>query len=212
MRRLRAVSASVSSMCRSTRPGTRPPRRPMKRTRTPRSLRSSRRLSSSDSLKRMRKRTSSSGRRQFSVENAYTVIHSSPMSSAPSTVSNSASSPAAWPSVRLSPCRFAHRPLPSITMATWRGIRRGSRSGSTATGRKLPERHELPERTACIVPIRAVDGGDQPGGGSGPGPEARARGAGRARTFHARRRGPRLHERGGRARRARATRSRRSAA
>ena len=37
-------------MWRSTRRGTRPPRRPMKRTRTPRSLRSSRRRSSSDSL------------------------------------------------------------------------------------------------------------------------------------------------------------------
>ena len=39
---------------------------------------SSRRASSSRSLKFMRKRTSSSGRRQFSVENAYTVSHCEP--------------------------------------------------------------------------------------------------------------------------------------
>src|SRR6478609_3560451 len=88
-------------MWRSTRFGTRPPRRPMNRTRTPRSFRSSRRRRRSDSLKRMRKRTSSSGRRQFSVENAYTVI-------------------------RFSPRCWAQRPLPSMTMATWRGTRPGS--------------------------------------------------------------------------------------
>ena len=40
-----------------------------------------------------------------------------PSSSAPSTVSNSASSPAAWPSVRLQAPLLAHRPLPSITHA-----------------------------------------------------------------------------------------------
>ena len=69
----------------------------------------------------MRNRTSSSGRRQFSVENAYTVNHSRPSSSAPSTASNSASSPAACPSVRFNPRCVAHRPLPSITAATCAG-------------------------------------------------------------------------------------------
>src|SRR4051812_35435283 len=113
-------------MWRRTRFGTRPPRRPMNRTRTPRSFRSSRRRSRSDSLKRIRKRTSSSGRRQFSVENAYTVIHLSPSSRPPSTVSKRASSPAAWPSVRFRPRCCAQRPLPSMTMATWRGTRPGS--------------------------------------------------------------------------------------
>ena len=64
------VSSSLSSMRRSTRPGTRPPRRPEKRILTPRSWSSARRRSRMLSLKFMRKRTSSSGRRQFSVEKA----------------------------------------------------------------------------------------------------------------------------------------------
>ena len=61
------------------------------------------------------------------------MSHRTPSSSAPSTVSKSASSPAACPSVRLRPCRVAQRPFPSITQATWAGMRSGSRSeGSTA--------------------------------------------------------------------------------
>ena len=128
------VIASVSSMRRRTRLGTRPPRRPMKRTRTPFSFSSSRRAISRRSLKFMRNRTSSSGRRQFSVENANTVIHDRPMSRPPSTVSKSASSPAACPSVRFSPRCCAHRPLPSMTNATCAGIRSGSRC---TTGRTV---------------------------------------------------------------------------
>ena len=64
------VSASLSSIRRSTRAGTRPPRRPENRIRTPRSWSSWRRRSRMLSLKFMRKRTSSMGRRQFSVEKA----------------------------------------------------------------------------------------------------------------------------------------------
>ena len=64
------VSSSLSSIRRSTRAGTRPPRRPVKRIRTPRSWSSWRRRSRMLSLKFMRKRTSSIGRRQFSVEKA----------------------------------------------------------------------------------------------------------------------------------------------
>src|SRR5580658_5102659 len=41
-------------------------------------------------------------------------------------VSNSASSPARWPSVRGRPRLVAHLPLPSMTQATWTGIRWGS--------------------------------------------------------------------------------------
>ena len=52
-----------------------------------------------------------------------------PSSRAPSTASKSASSPAACPSVRFRPRRVAHRPLPSITQATWAGMRSRSRSG-----------------------------------------------------------------------------------
>src|SRR5438093_13492994 len=59
-----------------------------------------------------------------------------PSSRAPSTASNSASSPASWPWVRFSPRRRAQRPLPSMTTATWRGMRDGSRSeGSTELDR-----------------------------------------------------------------------------
>ena len=61
-----------------------------------------------------------------------------PSSSAPSTVSNSASSPAAWPSVRFRPRCWAHRPLPSITQATWTGMRFGS----------MPSRPAKPSRRA----------------------------------------------------------------
>ena len=48
-----------------------------------------------------------------------------PRSSAPSTVSTRASSPAACPSVRGRPRRSAHRPLPSMTQAMWAGMRSG---------------------------------------------------------------------------------------
>src|SRR5215213_10885257 len=58
-----------------------------------------------------------------------------PSSSAPWTVSYRASSPAAWPSVRGRPRFCAHRPLPSMTMATCRGMRRGSSASRSTPGR-----------------------------------------------------------------------------
>src|SRR4051794_33076426 len=51
---------------------------------------------------------------------------------APSTTSKSELSPASWPLVRGSPCSLAHRPLPSMTIATCRGTRAGGRSGARA--------------------------------------------------------------------------------
>ena len=75
------------------------------------------------SLKPSRNRTSSGGRRQFSVLKAKTVSHPTPISSAPSTTSNRASSPTRWPSVRGRPRARAHLPLPSMTQATWAGMR-----------------------------------------------------------------------------------------
>ena len=118
-------------------------------------------------MKRMRNRTSSIGRRQFSVENAYTVIQRMPTSSAPSTVSNNASSAAVWPSVRFRPRRFAHRPLPSITIATCAGMRRGSRpagkSSGTAASYLSSAAHERPP---TLDAARALDRGDQPGSGT----------------------------------------------
>src|SRR5690606_27907684 len=68
-------------------------------------------------------------------EKAYTVSQRIPASSAPQIVSTRASSLAAWPSVRGRPRRFAQRPLPSITTATWVGIRCGSRSLSSTPAR-----------------------------------------------------------------------------
>ena len=116
-------------------------------------------------MNRMRKRTSSSGRRQFSVENANTVIHFRPTSSPPSTVSKSASSPAACPSVRLRPRRCAQRPLPSITIATWRGSR--GRSIPCVTARTLLEpRPNVRLRMPATLPRRAVDCGREPERGS----------------------------------------------
>src|SRR5437763_1533108 len=62
-----------------------------------------------------------------------------PSSRAPSTASNRASSPASWPCVRFRPRWRAQRPLPSMTTATWRGMRAGSRSeGNTGRDRTAP--------------------------------------------------------------------------
>src|ERR1700728_561871 len=140
MVRASSVRALASSMARCTRRGTRRSRRPAKRIRTPRRCSSSRRRESRVSLKFMRKRTSSGGRRQFSVENAYRVSHRNPIWSAPSTTSNRASSPAMCPSVRASPREAAQRPLPSITQATWVGTLPRSSSAGTGLGdtAKLP--------------------------------------------------------------------------
>src|SRR5262252_2333978 len=62
-----------------------------------------------------------------------------PSSRHPSTASNRASSPASWPCVRFRPRWRAQRPLPSMTTATWRGMRDGSRSeGNTDLDRIAP--------------------------------------------------------------------------
>src|SRR5918995_1769506 len=48
------------------------------------------------------------------------------------TPSSSAASPASWPLVRGRPRELAQRPLPSMTMATWRGIRSRAMAGGRA--------------------------------------------------------------------------------
>ena len=80
----------------------------------------------------MRKRTSSGERFQFSVEKAYADTAFTPISMAPSTTSNSECSPCSWPAVRGSPRSFAHRPLPSITTATWCGTSSEGIAGGVA--------------------------------------------------------------------------------
>ncbi len=168
MRRFAAVSSDATSMSRMRLRGTRQLRRPMNRMRTPRSWSSSRRRRMVSRLKLIRNFTSALGRRQFSVENAYTVTHSMPSSRAPSMHSNSASSPRRCPSVRLRPRSVAQRPLPSMTTARWRGMPSGSMpSASMAlrskrgviTDRTLPAGPRSPADPRATAPI--------PGSGAG---------------------------------------------
>ena len=70
--------------------------------------------------------TSSAGRRQFSLENANSVRYSTPSSIAARTVARTASTPLRCPATRGSSRLFAQRPLPSMMMATWRGIARAA--------------------------------------------------------------------------------------
>src|SRR5881227_261307 len=65
--------------------------------------------------------TSVLGRCQFSAENAYRVRYSTFNSPQPSTHSRTACAPASWPLMRGSPRDLAHRPLPSMMIAMWRG-------------------------------------------------------------------------------------------
>src|SRR5919109_2883607 len=69
----------------------------------------------------MRSVTSSGGRFQFSEEKPNTVRNSTSNSAAARTTRRNASAPSRWPIVRGNPRAFAHRPLPSMMMATWRG-------------------------------------------------------------------------------------------
>src|SRR4051812_37224895 len=55
-----------------------------------------------------------------------------PISIAPSITSNSETSPILCPSVRGRPRALAQRPLPSMTIATWRGMRSRGRAGGRA--------------------------------------------------------------------------------
>ena len=109
-------------------------RRPAHRIRTPRASSWSRRRWMTSRLKPMSQRTSSGERFQFSVENAYAERYGIPISMAPSMTSKRANSPLACPSVRLRPRCLAHRPLPSMTMATWRGM-----SPAGSLGGRAPE-------------------------------------------------------------------------
>src|SRR6476661_8013244 len=106
--------------------------RPTQRMRTPHSCSWSRRRRITSRLKPMRKRTSSGERRQFSVEKAYADRCVTPTSMAPATTSSSDASPASWPLVRGSPRALAHRPLPSMTIATCLGSRAGAMTGGVA--------------------------------------------------------------------------------
>src|SRR5450755_1081551 len=70
--------------------------------------------------------TSSAGLRQFSLENANSVRYSTPRSMHARTVARTASTPLRCPATRGSRRCFAQRPLPSMMIATCRGIERAS--------------------------------------------------------------------------------------
>ena len=158
-------------------------REPTQRIRTPMALRFSRRRRTTSRLKPIRKRTSSALRFQFSVENAYTVRCLMPISMAPQVMSMSTASPILCPSVRPRPRWVAHRPLPSITTATWLGtwsagicgaaalevccggrenlplVRGGSSREHDGPGRLVREgrivvRRRGQLRVACVFPVR----------------------------------------------------------
>src|SRR4051812_41461567 len=93
-------------------------RRPMKRMRTPSSFSSGVSESISSANIAIRPSTSSFGRLQFSVENAYTVSSSMPRRTAVLTVSLSVCAPRRWPSSTGSPRASAQRAFPSMMIAT----------------------------------------------------------------------------------------------
>src|SRR2546426_282966 len=72
--------------------------------------------------RRIKVETSAAGRLQLSDENAYSVSAVMPQPGAIRTTRRTASAPARWPAARGRPRRVAQRPLPSMTMATWREV------------------------------------------------------------------------------------------
>jgi hypothetical protein len=85
--------------------------------------------SSAVTNRRISSETSSSGRRQFSEENANRVRYSTPRSTQASTTPRTASTPLTCPATRGSKRLVAQRPLPSMMMAIWRGT--AGTSGTT---------------------------------------------------------------------------------
>src|ERR1700736_4939265 len=89
-------------------------------------------------------------------------------------VSKSASSPARWPSVLGRPRLVAQRPLPSMTQATWAGMRWGSsppRSTRSPYRLRLPQlRQHLLAEQVDLVEITDVENLEihRPGPGRGP--------------------------------------------
>src|SRR6266550_2609331 len=66
--------------------------------------------------------TSAAGRLQLSEEKAYKLSAVMPQPGAISTTRRTAAAPARWPAARGRPRRVAQRPLPSMTMATWKEV------------------------------------------------------------------------------------------
>src|SRR6478672_6159514 len=98
-------------------------RSPMKRMRTPCRWSSATSRSSAVMNSFISAPTSSSGRPQFSLENANSVSASMPCSRQNSTQTVTARAPARWPIARGRRRCCAQRPLPSMMTARWRGMR-----------------------------------------------------------------------------------------
>src|SRR6266704_3640733 len=119
------VFAAVSRSTRSTacRPvGIKRVRSPRTCTTTPCCRRSAASRAMYSSSRSINAEISVGGRFQFSSEKAKSVRTSTPASIAPSTTSRTAFIPALWPKGRGSRRSAAQRPLPSMMIATWRGI------------------------------------------------------------------------------------------
>src|SRR5687767_14459607 len=125
-------------------------------------------LDTATSTRLIRPETSSVGRFQFSDENAKTVRYSMPRSAQASTVRTSASTPCLWPKNRGMQRFLAQRPLPSMTIATWRGTLARESAGSLKVAvvfvmivRRMPsDGHDL----RLLGAAQAIDLGDHPVG------------------------------------------------
>src|SRR5690606_34876050 len=115
-------------------------RSPTKRTRTPRRWSSPTSRSSALRNSFISAPTSSAGRPQFSLENANRVRAPTPRSRQKSMHRLTARAPARWPIMRGLRRRAAQRPLPSMMMATWRGMRGVADGAFIATP---SDRHQL---------------------------------------------------------------------
>src|SRR5690606_35679745 len=143
-RSLPAVSASASRM-RARMPSGKRSRSPMKRTRTPRRCSSDTSRSSALRNSFISAPTSSSGRPQFSLENANRVRAPMPLSRQKSMHRLTARAPARWPMARGRWRCWAQRPLPSMITARWRGTRdaAGGGVGGAVMQAAGSDRHQL---------------------------------------------------------------------
>src|SRR5262245_51630661 len=97
----------------------------------------------------MRPETSSAGRFQFSDENAKTVKYAMPRCAHARTVRTRASTPDLCPKARGISRWLAQRPLPSITMATWRGSASPELTGAAKVGDSVEVTGRVPSSSAA---------------------------------------------------------------
>src|SRR6266508_2963691 len=117
--------------------------------------------------------TSAAGRLQLSDEKAYKLSAVMPQPGAISTTRRTAAAPARWPAARGSPRRVAQRPLPSITIATWKEVlcfikrSRKKREWMSACARRANQRFHVIEIALERPPAEGGESvlrlGDAPG-------------------------------------------------